>query len=254
MSESLNKQVVPTLSEDNTYVCPITHEVPKDPVVASDGYTYERVAIEAWLLRCEVNDKYTSPITREEIEKEVYPNRLAKRETLGDVKSDVTLHGLVTDLNLIKRTLQEKLEQITAIQDKYEQLQYENNEISLKLNHYRDLRVERLNEECEQGKLSALFVKTLLGQTYTIRVILDKHTVEDFADIYAHKVGIPASVKIRLIFAGPFGAESSYRTLLHPQVANLSMVRSFLIIIFNVSRHFITFYRFEGINTIILII
>ena len=30
-------------------VCPITSEIMRDPVVASDGHTYERSAIENWL-------------------------------------------------------------------------------------------------------------------------------------------------------------------------------------------------------------
>ena len=31
------------------YLCPITHELMRDPVIAADGYSYERSAIEAWL-------------------------------------------------------------------------------------------------------------------------------------------------------------------------------------------------------------
>uniref|UniRef100_A0A4W4EXZ9 WD repeat, SAM and U-box domain-containing protein 1 n=2 Tax=Electrophorus electricus TaxID=8005 RepID=A0A4W4EXZ9_ELEEL len=31
------------------YLCPITHEVMKDPVIAADGYSYEREAIESWI-------------------------------------------------------------------------------------------------------------------------------------------------------------------------------------------------------------
>ena len=30
-------------------VCPITQEVMEDPVITSDGHTFERSAIEAWL-------------------------------------------------------------------------------------------------------------------------------------------------------------------------------------------------------------
>jgi len=30
------------------FYCPITHEVMVDPVVAQDGHTYERQAIEEW--------------------------------------------------------------------------------------------------------------------------------------------------------------------------------------------------------------
>ena len=35
--------------EHDEYVCPITHTVMTDPVVASDGHSYERSAIERWL-------------------------------------------------------------------------------------------------------------------------------------------------------------------------------------------------------------
>jgi len=40
-------------------VCPITHELMRDPVVAADGNSYERAAIEAWLGR----GARTSPLT-----------------------------------------------------------------------------------------------------------------------------------------------------------------------------------------------
>jgi len=33
------------------FVCPITHELPLDPVTAEDGRVYKRKAIEEWLLR-----------------------------------------------------------------------------------------------------------------------------------------------------------------------------------------------------------
>lgn len=31
------------------FLCPITHEVMKDPVIAADGYSYEREAIDSWI-------------------------------------------------------------------------------------------------------------------------------------------------------------------------------------------------------------
>lgn len=51
--------------------CPLTKQLMRDPVVAGDGYTYERAAIEAWLHR---ND--TSPITRKPLSStsELVPN------------------------------------------------------------------------------------------------------------------------------------------------------------------------------------
>ena len=210
MSEALGdvkkeaNQVALTISEEEDYVCPITHEVPKDPVVASDGYTYERVAIEAWLLRCEISDKFTSPITREVIEPTVYPNRLARKELpVKEEKPDeTTLHGLITDLHILKKTLHEKVTQISAIQDEYERLQYLNQEMSWQLSYHRDIRADRIKEECRAGKTRRLFLKTLTGVTYTFDLIFDKHTVDDLADVYSQKAEIPAHMRIRLIFAG----------------------------------------------------
>lgn len=41
------------------FLCPITHEIMREPVQCSDGFTYERAAINEWFL-C---GKYTSPMT-----------------------------------------------------------------------------------------------------------------------------------------------------------------------------------------------
>lgn len=60
--------------------CPITQEVMVDPVIAPDGNTYERVAIEAWLQRSQ-----TSPITRQVmLTSDLIPNR-ALRDTIEAV-------------------------------------------------------------------------------------------------------------------------------------------------------------------------
>lgn len=40
--------------------CPITFEVMRDPVIAVDGHTYERAAIEQW-----IRQKQESPVTRQ---------------------------------------------------------------------------------------------------------------------------------------------------------------------------------------------
>jgi len=52
------------------FVCPITHEVMTDPVVASDGMTYERQAIREVLDR----GNGLSPLTREVLARDVFPN------------------------------------------------------------------------------------------------------------------------------------------------------------------------------------
>ena len=53
------------------FECPITFDKMKDPVVASDGNTYERAAIEAVL----ATGNGLSPITREPLEPHLFPNR-----------------------------------------------------------------------------------------------------------------------------------------------------------------------------------
>ena len=43
----------------NSFLCPITQEIMKNPVIASDGQSYEKKAIEDWF-NC---GKNTSPVT-----------------------------------------------------------------------------------------------------------------------------------------------------------------------------------------------
>lgn len=43
------------------FLCPITHEIMREPVTCSDGFTYEKNAIAEWFM----SGKYTSPLTNE---------------------------------------------------------------------------------------------------------------------------------------------------------------------------------------------
>ena len=52
------------------HYCPITQEIMKDPVVASDGRSYERAAIEEW-----IRTNGISPFTRQELSIELHPNQ-----------------------------------------------------------------------------------------------------------------------------------------------------------------------------------
>jgi WD40 repeat protein len=64
-----NQTIIP-----NEFLCPITHELMNDPVCTSDGYTYERKAIEEWLTK-----KQTSPITNLSIKgTQLYSNKILK--------------------------------------------------------------------------------------------------------------------------------------------------------------------------------
>jgi hypothetical protein len=72
-----------------SFVCPLTKKVFVDPVVCSDGYTYERSAIEIWMLA-----NATSPITNERLESGkmtpniVLRNAIAEWRLVNDTKSD----------------------------------------------------------------------------------------------------------------------------------------------------------------------
>lgn len=50
------------------FLCPITHEIMREPVICSDGYTYEKSAISEWFM----SGKYTSPMTNELLTKTDY--------------------------------------------------------------------------------------------------------------------------------------------------------------------------------------
>ncbi len=55
------------MSKDK-FVCPITKQIFKDPVVAEDGHIYEKDAIVEWFKK-----KSNSPMTRRKIDKKMYP-------------------------------------------------------------------------------------------------------------------------------------------------------------------------------------
>lgn len=78
------------------HLCPITQEVMQDPVVASDGFSYERSAILQW-----INAHHTSPMTRKLMVNDVHPNQnlrnvisewkqeaIGKRSVLADITPD----------------------------------------------------------------------------------------------------------------------------------------------------------------------
>ena len=69
------------LTTPNEFLCPITQDVMIDPVVASDGHSYERTAIQAILERgSHEGGQALSPLTREELENSLVPNiNLRKR-------------------------------------------------------------------------------------------------------------------------------------------------------------------------------
>ena len=56
------------------FLCPITYELLREPVVALDGHTYEKSAIEKWL-----KSHHTSPRSGEIMEDSILPNTNLKK-------------------------------------------------------------------------------------------------------------------------------------------------------------------------------
>ena len=61
------------------YRCPISHEIMADPVIISDGQTFERASIDAWLRR-----NNTSPITNEPLASKTLTPNVALRSMIQD--------------------------------------------------------------------------------------------------------------------------------------------------------------------------
>ena len=64
------RQAIDDVAEE--YVCPITAELPIDPVTAEDGRFYERHAIEEWFSR-QPEAQVKSPVTNELMGKRLFP-------------------------------------------------------------------------------------------------------------------------------------------------------------------------------------
>ena len=77
-----NNRLGRRISVNNAFECPITRDRMQDPVMASDGYSYERIAIEKWL-KC----SNRSPITREALTTVLLPNR-ALKDTMDALDKD----------------------------------------------------------------------------------------------------------------------------------------------------------------------
>jgi len=60
--EHAKREAAKQLSANAHLLCPITRALFSDPVIASDGHTYERYAIQNW-----ISQRKTSPITRKHI-------------------------------------------------------------------------------------------------------------------------------------------------------------------------------------------
>ena len=71
------------------FCCPITMSVMTDPVLAADGFTYERSAIEKWLFGGKKGAPVTSPMTGEALESKKLLQNLTLRSMIRDKFPDM---------------------------------------------------------------------------------------------------------------------------------------------------------------------
>lgn len=76
----------------NSFICPITAEIMKEPVLCKDGHTYEKSEILKW-----IKDKHNSPITRQHLTENDMTDNIALRELIeeftktGEVPKELTI-------------------------------------------------------------------------------------------------------------------------------------------------------------------
>ena len=91
-----------TTTMNQNFLCPITQSVMTDPVIGSDGITYERAAIEAWFAAGHA----TSPLTRAPMTSQsLVPNYALKALIEEVTASGTTLSAgpAVTPTTLLER-------------------------------------------------------------------------------------------------------------------------------------------------------
>lgn len=84
----------------NEFLCPVTQDVMIDPVVASDGHSYERIAIQAILDRgCSDGGCALSPLTRAQLEPSLVSNiNLRKRIREHDSEVDFVARQVIQSI------------------------------------------------------------------------------------------------------------------------------------------------------------
>ncbi|CAK9019275.1 unnamed protein product [Durusdinium trenchii] len=80
----------PELSTPADFICPITQDIMEDPVVAADGVSYERYAIELWWR----NGHHSSPLTNLPLEHAMLLPNQALRNLIQEHLSSWSLEQL----------------------------------------------------------------------------------------------------------------------------------------------------------------
>ena len=109
-TEAVNKRYRQAIDDvADEYVCPITAELPIDPVTAEDGRCYERCAIEEWFAK-QPRPQVKSPVTNELMGKRLLP-AVQLRNTLKRLVESGAISGSKADA--WKQAMAEEAEVVT---------------------------------------------------------------------------------------------------------------------------------------------
>ena len=85
-------------SVNANFLCPITHTLMEDPVIGSDGITYERAAIEAWIY----SGHRTSPVTREPMYQHSLVPNYALKAMIQESADSVSIVAIPAPVSTVK--------------------------------------------------------------------------------------------------------------------------------------------------------
>jgi hypothetical protein len=92
-------------AEPDELVCPITMHLFVDPIVASDGHTYEREAFEAYVKSASPHAR--SPLTREPLDPAVrVPNHALRKRLRTHLDATLDIARAVLNADALARTLE----------------------------------------------------------------------------------------------------------------------------------------------------
>ena len=97
----------------NEFICPITNNVMDDPVIAVDGYTYERSSITEWFKR----GHQTSPFTNLQLTDTSLRVNLSLKKLIFDFLEQNSSHKLQikSDLQYSIQLIEDKIKNLQAI-------------------------------------------------------------------------------------------------------------------------------------------
>ena len=104
-SGSAEDKPVQPISIDPTYICPLSGQIMTDPVIASNGLTYDRSSIHSYFATFQPDQEIISPSDAlAKIERNVFPNIMLK-EQIRKYRETIEPTSLVTISHSMSNTI-----------------------------------------------------------------------------------------------------------------------------------------------------